>query len=227
MMLACFGLVASISGQAIAQVPAEGLIGYWKGDHNALDSSPVGNHGTFGGSYVDGGPFGHASFNLSNTQVRIPHHPAYAFQQSTGWTVGIWFNNNGMPVNPGTEVFLGQDNGSGYRPKWFIDYGYSVYHPTNSFLLHLNDYNQERIFLESDPVVPFPTGWNQLTVVIDNGAGVVSFYLNASPIGTAGLSNYVLQTQAQLVFGFAESGLGYYGLLNNVTIYNRALSAQE
>src|SRR5262249_13914361 len=122
--------------------------------------------------------------------------------------------------------FLGQDDGPGYRPKWFIDYGYTVFHATDAFVFHVNDYNQERIFLESDPV-PFPSGWNQLTVTIDNKAFLVRFYLNGVSIGSKPIQNYVLQTHSPLIFGSAEPGLSYSGLMNNVTIYNRALSAQE
>jgi hypothetical protein len=75
-------------------------------------------------------------------------------------------------------------------------------------------------------VSPLPAGWNQLTVVVNNAGRLVSFYLNGQPIGAAALPTYVLQTTAPLLFGQAE-GLSFNGLMNDVAIYNRALSAQE
>jgi hypothetical protein len=215
------------SGVADAQIPTDGLIGYWKANGNANDSSSIGNHGTYPGAYVPGRPGGCQAFDLATGQVRIPDHPEYDFQNLPGWTVGFWFDANGIPRTEGNGVFIAQDHGSGYQPKWFIDYGYSVFHPTTSFMLHFNDYNQERIFIGSDPVEPFPTGWNQLTVAIDNVGRTVAYYLNGQSIGTRGLPTYVLQPTADLVFGYAEPGLFYDGLLDDVVLYNRALPPQD
>lgn len=111
-------------GSATAQVPTDGLVGYWKGNHNALDSSPTHNDGAFAGSYVDGGPFGHAAFDLSTGQtaghVRMLTSAAYDFQHFHGWTVGFWFNTNHEALGERSQTFLGQDDGPGYQPKWFI-----------------------------------------------------------------------------------------------------------
>ena len=213
------------SAQIVVPNPPNGLIGFWSGNGTAADTSPTGNNGSFGGSYVPGCPGGGgAAFNLATSYVYIPNNAVYdQFQYYTGWTVGFWFNANGTAA---PYFFLGQDNGSGYQPKWFIDYGYTVYSSNNDFVWHVNDYNEERIFLASQPVSPFPSGWNQLTVVTNNSGGSVGFYLNGAPISTVGLPSYVLETTAQLIFGEME-GLTYNGLMCDVAIYNRALSSQE
>ena len=225
--LPAIALIAA-AGLVRADPPTDGLIGYWTGNHTAEDSSPIANHGTFSGSYVDGGPFGHAAFALATAKVSIPDIPAYDFENLPGWTVGFWFNINGRSVYQGNGVFLGQDEGPDHRRKWFIDYGYTVFNSaTTTFVLHMNDENQERIFLESCSVSPIPPGWAQLTVSVDNVARIVSFYLNGHAIGVRGLPAYKLRPASPLWFGYAEPGLSYSGLLNNVVIYNRALSADE
>lgn len=220
------GAVLHAPSAAYADVPTQGLVGYWRGDTNAQDSSVTANHGSFGGSYVPGGPGGSAAFNLATGKVHISDNAAYDFQNFSGWTVGFWFNTNGIAMNQNNGVFLGQDHGSGFQPKWFIDYGYTVFGPTQTFVLHLNDFNTERIFIESNPG-PIPAGWNQLSVVVNNVDRSVSFYLNGGSIGVRGLEPYVLRPTSDLVFGFAEPGLFYDGLLNNVAIYNRALTSSE
>ncbi len=220
------GLALSIvPGKASYPVPTNGLIGYWPGDGTAADVSPAGNNGSFGGSYASG-PTGGA-FNLATAKVIIPNNPVYNFQHYTsGWSVGFWFNGNGAPINANNGLFLGQDNGSGYNPKWFIDYGYSVWGDFSEFIFHVNDYNQERIFVGSQ-TGPAPTGWNQLTVTINNtNNGTVDFYLNGQSIGSATLGNYVLETSAPLVFGQAE-GLSFSGLISDVVIYDRVLATNE
>jgi len=176
---------------------------------------------------VPGRPGSGAAFDLSTGTVTIPNNQVYdLFVSYPGWTVGLWFNTNGIAPNGGNDFFMGQDDGSGYQPKWFIDYGYTVYGPNQDFVWHVNDYNTERLFLTSNAVNPIPAGWNQLTVVVDNTGSSVTFYLNGQQIGSDSLPPYVLETDAPLVFGEVE-GLTFTGLMNDVTIYNRALSAQE
>jgi len=174
-----------LASRASYIVPLPGLIGYWPGNGTASDVSPVANDGSFGGSYSPGVPTEGLAFNLATGKVVIGNNPAYNFTSYAGWSVGFWFNGNGTPINVNNGLFLGQDNGSGYKPKWFIDYGYTVWGPNSSYIFHVNDYNQERIFVGS-PSEPSPTGWNQLTVTINTvDNGTVSFYLNGQLIGTA------------------------------------------
>ena len=226
-----FALVTAVLAGLLAvfpvmgdNVPTNGLIGYWPGNGNALDYSPTSNAGEFGGAYA-AGPTGQA-FNLATGKVSIANNAAYNFTSYNGWSVGFWFNGNGTPIGAETGLFLGQDNGSGFKPKWFIEYGYSVYEDGPYYFLHVNDYNQERIFVNSLTENP-PTGWNQLTVTVNNtNDGAVAFYLNGEEIGTGGLGNYVLETTAPLVFGQAE-GLSFNGLLSDVVIYNRVLATNE
>jgi hypothetical protein len=223
------GMVFStiLASKAGYSVPTNGLIGYWPGNGTAADASSVSNNGSFGGSYSSG-PTGGEAFNLGTAKVTIPNNSAYNFTSYEGWSVGFWFNGNGADINYNNGLFLGQDNGPGFNPKWFIDYGYTVYVGNNDWYnFHVNDYNEERYFLSSQGE-PSPTGWNQLTVTIDNTAGgMVDFYLNGQSIGTTPMPSYVLETTAPLVFGYAESGLSYNGLMSDVVIYDRVLSTNE
>jgi hypothetical protein len=205
-----------------AQIQSNGLIGYWQGDGNAEDSSSLHNNGSFTGSYDASAPFGQV-FNLATAHVVIPAISQYHFTNYPGWSVGFWFNTNG--VNYSQMTFLGQDDGPGYQPKWFIDYGYTVYSSNTDFVWHVNDYNQERIFLTSNSVSPLPSGWNQVTVTIN--AQDVTFYLDGLNIGAVATPSYVLNTTSPLEFGYLESGLGYSGLMADVVLYDRVLSSGE
>jgi hypothetical protein len=225
-MIASGLALSTVASKADYTVPTNGLVGYWSGDGNANDASPEGNNGSFGGSYAPG-PTGGQAFNLATAKVAIPNNPAYNFKSYDGWSVGFWFNGNGSTVDYNNGLFLGQDNGSGYQPKWFIDYGSTVYVGVNDWYnFHVNDYNQERIFVSSQDE-PSPIGWNQLTVTIDNtNNGKVTFYLNGQQIGSPSMGNYVLETTASLVFGYAE-GFTFNGLMSDVVIYDRVLSTNE
>jgi hypothetical protein len=207
-------------------IPLNGLVGYWTGDGTAHDSSTVGNNGSFGGAYAPGAPTGGDAFNLATGKVVIPNNAAYQFTSYSGWSVGLWFNANGTSLN--NAAFLGQDDGPGYRPKWFLDWGYTVFGYNNDFNFHVNDFNTERIFVSSQPEPQSTlTGWNQITVTIDNvNGGTVDFYLNGNAIGSASMGSYVLRPGSPLVLGGAE-GFNYNGLMSDVVLYDRVLPTDE
>jgi hypothetical protein len=228
------GCVPIILGMAIFSPQADacvssapslssGLIGYWSGNGNANDASPTANNGSFAGSYAAGNACESQSFNLGTGIVSMPNNAAYTALDTPSWSVGFWFNTNSIPIGGNGITFIGQDNGGGSTPKWGILYGYPAGGSTN-YELHINDYNAEGIWLSS-PSMANPTGWNQLTVTV--GPSVVDFYLNGNLIGSDATPSYVLQTTAPLDLGYMEACCTFSGLMNEVTIYNRALNSSE
>lgn len=196
---------------ARADVIATGLIGYWAGDGSAVDQSPTANNGYFSGSYRSG-KWGKA-FDLRTGKVHIPDNAAYDLQSYPDWTIGFWF------TGPGT--YIGQDIGPGQTPKWFIDYGYSG----NVYELHVNDYDSDpRAFLTTS-TQPQPRGWNHLALV--RRADKLEFYVNGLNIDTLTYGGIIPNPPADLVLGYAEPCCQYAGALDEVTIYNRALSVAE
>jgi hypothetical protein len=207
--LMIFGMASVVNAIPITN----GLIGYWAANNNADDSSSTANNGTYSGNYVSG--INGSAFDLSTGYVEIPDNPAYSFGSS--FSIGFWFNTN----EKGGGTFLGQDNGGGELDKWFIDYGY--YWPKNSFDLHIN--GPSYIFLLSNPIA-LPTGWNQLTLV--RNGDEYSFYLNGNNIGNKTFNGTFSDPTAALIFGYTEPNVpSYLGLIDDVVIYNRALSASE
>jgi len=208
------GALAPLGFANSASVPTNGLIGYWAGNGNANDSSSLGNNGTFSGNYVAGASGGKA-FDLSTGKVVIPNNPAYSF--SSSFSVGFWFNVNGTSTNQ--IAFLGEDDGGGTTNKWFIDYNYAN---PGKFEFHMN--GPTSVFLPSN-TVNVTNGWNQLTVVDNNNN--FSFYLNGNNIGNDIFAGMYPHPSNNLIFGQAEGGFNYNGLMNNVVIYNRALTGPE
>jgi hypothetical protein len=217
------GLASSLGSSAQAGVPPKGLIGYWQGNGNADDSSTLGNNGSFSGSYAKGHKRHTKAFDLSTRSVSVPNITAYDLQKYKGWTVGFWFNTNGQNLQNNNATFLGDDDGSGCQNKWFVDYGYAP-GPVNAFVLHLNTPDCLDVFLQSD-AVSIPSGWNQLTVV--RHASDVVFYLNGQSIGTVPYAGITPYPSAPLSFGALEPCCNYSGLINDVVLYRRALTATQ
>lgn len=194
---------------ARAAVISNGLIGYWAGDGNVADTSTTGNNGTFSGAYVPG--IIGSAFDLSGSSVTIPDAPVYSFGQD--FSLGFWFNGNGAPYG----VYVGQDNGPYGQPKWFFDYGYTGGH----FELHVN--GPSSAFLPTIPI-SYPEGWNHAAMV--KSGTTYRFYLNGTPIGTQTFGGTFPDPSAPLEFGNAE-GIRYRGLIDEVVLYDRALSGPE
>ena len=207
---------------AFSPIASASLIGYWAADGTAADSSVLQNNGVFNGSYASGRPGAGQAFDLSSGKVNISDIPAYSFQNYSGWSVGFWFNTNGIGLNNSNGTFLGQDVSAGEAPKWFIDWGYAN---SNAFEIHLNNYGSNpRVFLPSQPTA-VPTGWHQLTVV--RSPGQFEFYFDGASIGTQIYNGIIPDPAANLVFGFSEPCCQYGGLLDDVVIFSNALSASE
>ncbi len=206
-------LILSLSA-AQADIITNGLVGYWNADGNANDSSPTANSGTFPGRYANG-VCGQA-FDLSTGVVDIPDNGAYALGST--FTLGFWFNTNGMPSS--NVAFMSQDNGSGWVPKWIIEYGNSC---PNCMEMHLN--GTGLTYVRSDALT-LPSGWNQFTLV--RNGNDYSFYLNGANIGNPTSSTTFPNPSAHLLFGQAEPAFNNFrGLMDDVVMYNRALSATE
>ena len=207
-------LFLALPSGARAGIIYAGLVGYWTGNGNANDSSVNGNNGTFSGDYAAG--LDGQAFDLSTGFVTIPNIGAYAL--GANFSVGFWFNLNGGSADT-TIAFLGQDDGAGSQPKWFIDYDY----------LNLDAFEMLTyppfVHLGSNQVA-LPSGWNQFTLVSNGGS--YSYYLNGVDIGD--VSNAISSLPAPaapLTFGFVEGGLGFGGLMQDVTLYNVALSPNQ
>ena len=201
-----------VNAMAVATTIQPGLIGDWQANNNANDSSSTANNGTFSGSYAPGisGP----AFNLSTGNVSIADNDTYSF--GPNFSAGFWFNANGQAGG----TFIGQDTGGGNQPKWFIDYGYS-----NPGAFELQFVTTSGTILTSNQV-SLPTGWNQLTLT--KNSNVYTFYLNGVNIGTQLSSQTFPDPTVALSFGLQEPNVPKFnGLLQDVVLYNRTLSASE
>ena len=213
--LACILAIGILAPHAQADILFNGLIGFWAANGNAFDSSATANNGSFPGSYT-GGLFGSA-FDLSTASVTIADNAAYNFG-SGDFSVGFWFNFNGASQNQ--VVFLGQDEGPSVQNKWFVDYNYTN---PGGFGFHTN--GSILGYAASSTVALPSSGWNQFTLA--KSGTTYSFYLDGASVGSVTGNASIPDPNAPLTLGFAEGNLGYAGLMDNVVLYDRALTQSE
>ncbi len=204
--LGCFSLWA---------VPTDGLAGYWKGDGTAEDFSFYEKDGTLvGDTTYDTGYFGQAfKFDGSEDYVRIGNHSNLNF--TSAMSVSAWIN----PQGPGSS------------PTW----GGMIINKENSYeIARAQNGNIIWAFANSTP------GWNWIDTGINTAlntwshitltyaGGVVKTYLNGVLQHTYNGSGNITVTSQQFWIGAREGGgQRFHGLIDEVAVYNRALSSSE
>jgi hypothetical protein len=206
--------------------PTAGLIAWWAGDGNANDV--VGGHnGTLvGGTYGPGILGTDQAFSLdgADDSVQVPNDPAWNLG-SSDFTIDLWVKYNALrpdSVGQPQSVFIGHDEGGGNTNKWFFAYG------GGDLYWHMNSPFTGPIFLGLAPFAPNLNQWYNLALT--RSRSTFTIYANGTAVASANSSLPVPDANAPLTLGEAESPPGNFlmnGSMDDVLLYNRALSAQE
>ena len=197
-------------------------IAYYAAENNADDSA-----GSHDGSLISSAGFGTGiagqafSLNGSSQYVSVPDSSAWAFG-SGDFTLALYANFD--TIKTGSlgalpNVFVGQSNGPGPTNKWVFFYdgngnlGFHINGPSSAFLT------------PGTTIAPAAGDWHHYAVT--RSGSTYTFYFDGTSVGTASSSISIPDSTAALTIGQAE-GLGYFdGLLDELRIYDSALSASE
>lgn len=218
----CLALLAVF---AVSQARAD-LVGYWKfEDDDATDSSAYGNNGTLVNTpaFTNDVPATISSgrsisFNGSDgdgSYVQVPHSSSLSFTGGTV-TVSFWMKANADDTSSWLRV-LSNDNGPSH--------GFEIQRFENSTVASLRiDTDTENQTIDVGAI--WNGDWNHVVFSLDNGK--INVWLNgshtinnASYNQTGGFDN-----TADFVMGrtFQEDNREYEGLLDDVAVWNTALS---
>jgi hypothetical protein len=225
------GLRVQISGIATITVTnpqdlSDGLVAYYPLNGNAQDASGNGNDGVVYGAIPATDRFG-----VTNGCMSFDGNGAYISAPAgkfpvTNRTISLWFRLNQVTDRPGLLGYGGSDCGDAFF-LGFNFWGDSSWDVSS----HCNVYTLEIPY--NDP----PTNaWYFWAVVMDNNG--MSFYVNGELMGArSGITQtYVAGTQLGLgtissptgQTPYTDGNVGYLdGCLDDVRIYNRALSTNE
>jgi len=200
-----------------------GLIAYYKFENSTNDSAGSNNGTPVGGlTYAASRPnFGQAaSFNGANQYITIPHNAAFNIG-SSGLTVSLWVNT-ANPKATANGSRLVEKQTAGVADGWTFDTYDLARQGRNVVRLASTTagLNSTRTFTANT--------WQHRAFVYSGGT--VTFYLNgiASGSGSVGtLVNNTLPIQIGGPRGAAASGEFFAGLMDEVRIYNRALTLSE
>jgi len=201
----------------------QGLVGYWPFCGNALDESGNGNHGTVNGATLTTDRFGNAGsaygFDGINNFIEVPYSTQFNMQKST-WS--FWMNKNVSGPVSGTFTVGYSDNDG--------------HHISNIFSV---DSSYCQIVGSTFPGIVNGAGyipnnsWHMISFIYDQTANENNFTYFVDGIKSRTVTLLLpinFSSISQLRFGVAANGLQfnpYNGSLDDIAIWNRALSQNE
>ncbi|MBP6825269.1 MAG: hypothetical protein KA165_01810 [Saprospiraceae bacterium] len=192
------------------------LVAEYKFAGNANDATQFGNH-ALGGAVPTKDRFGYGSnayqFNGANSLLA-----ANSVQLNTDYTtISFWVKADEFPVSG--EVYL-LSNG-GYQERWKIS---MPSHGKPVFTTHSNG----ACCSDLDSGTPLTVGtWAHVIMVHDGTKDII--YLNGAKVNEKNVGGTLDKTNYPLGIGYDPIGAGSYfkGSLDEVQVYNRALSGVE
>jgi hypothetical protein len=244
--LPLFFIILGLSNNIFAQipfyVPTNGLVGWWPFTGNANDLSVNGNNGTVNGATLTVDRFGvvNSAYNFDGINDNIDIGNLNLGQASQSFTVSVWFKTIVSPSGYGYLIsdyssFSGGDN------IFSFHLGQSFTNGT----VYFDKQNMPSYFFQSQTLAGLDQ-WNNIVIVSNASTGIVQFYLNGSYISQLLVNSSTVNNQVTVPYYNANNNFSsgqffrfgcdlyngilqefYNGSLDDIGIWNRALTLQE
>ncbi len=214
-------------GDSLVADVTDGLVGWWKLNGNPL-ASVSGNDGVVYGASVAESPLGidmAYNFNGSSNHITIPYSAVY--RPLSGVTASAWVRPDNLTTTSRQKLLSMMETGS-----FSLGINGSVADVSCSanmvcFMIYINGSYYTAQVARSNLNL---SQWNH--VVGTYNGSVVSLYINGSSVATTSASGTIGHSTAPLCLGAepnttACTGDFLDGRLDDVRIYNRALSPSE
>ena len=195
-----------------------GLVGHWKLDGNGNDSSGKGNHGTVVGATGTTDRFAGAnramSFNGNSQHIRVGNLGSF---YSKG-TISFWMNSLVVENyrNSFTTRYQGGDTGIRFEENSAGGFGVVVGNDAGTF--EASEYLSTGLLSKT---------WYHVVLVWDTTANLVTGYLNGTQKFSHAHSLWATTISDVAIGNGYNSTRFWKGLLDDVRIYNRALTAAD
>jgi uncharacterized protein (TIGR02145 family) len=201
-----------------------GLVGYWPFCGNANDASGNNNNGTVNGATLTNDRFGNAnsaySFNGVSSKIQIPDANIIDF--SNNYTLCAWYNTSSSTQLD--QVILGKGGLTGGT-------GYQLLVNGNNTPKNLQFGYNNSVGLNGGASTPVNSsnliGWHMLTGTYDGS--FAKLFLDGVLMTTVNITFSLPNSTQPLLIGNETNSLVRFfnGKLDDIAIYNRALSASE
>ncbi len=223
-IFAVFGMLAliSLSGVLNAQVPMNGLVGYWPFNSNANDESGNNNNGTVNGAILTTDRFGNVnsaySFNGTNSYIDVPNSTSLDITDSITLSAWVYITDYSK-----CRDFIGKTYTSSPSTEPYSLYGNTA----GKLVISSNNaagFGNYRISASTIPL----NQWVYVSGTITGSEYRV--YINGQDAGNSSefTTNAFDGTNTHsVVFGKFRNSYYLSGSIDDIRIYNRALNPSE
>lgn len=204
-------------------VAPEGLVAWWRAEGDSVDAAGT-NHALLrGGAAIQAGRVGGGfSFDGVSGFAEVPDHPWWVLGRRD-FGIEFWVMFRSLPVTSSrilpAVIFIGNDEGNYEMNKWFLSLA------ENQLWLHVNGPGVGSHFLPLASFTPELNRFYHLALVRSGSRFVV--YRDGLPAGSQTSDLELPNAAAPLTIGQAEN-IGFLdGVMDEVSMYSRALSDEE
>jgi hypothetical protein len=198
-----------------------GLIAHWTFDEGsgttAADSSGNGHNGslTNGASFVGTGKIGGAiSFDGVDDYVRVEHSDSLSLNGEL--TFSAWVNNSELSW---LDTIISKGERENRLNYWFS---------TIDSNISLGVFNRTWLGSDTAGTSLLPNTWYHVAVTFNNNADSAFFYVDGTQVASLTFDANPITNSEALYIGRSQYTTEYWkGMLDEIRIYNRALSASE
>jgi hypothetical protein len=198
-----------------------GLVAWWRGEGNAYDYAGT-NDLNFIGAAFGSGKVGQGFALDGAISYLVTIGPPPVPTGTNDFSIEFWADFAtvlpSVMVGDGSVVFVGCDEGSGLHNKWLFGQG------GDQLYFYVNGPDVGAHFLAQAEFTPTTNLWYHLALT--RQAGVYRTYVNGAQLSAEMNTLPIPVVNAPLTMGQAQ-GLFMDGLLDEVSLYNRALGANE
>jgi hypothetical protein len=203
-------------------LPPEGLAGWWRGESNTWDSVST-NHGLPVSSVGYSPGIVGRGFNLQTSgYLRVPANSELNVGPGPGLTLESWVN----PTSSGSTLPIAAWGNTSSSRGVSLSYLYGS--PAGRFEFSLTDLAGVTRVLSSTNGSAARYSWQQVVATYDKASGLAALYSNGRLLVQTNLGSFTPVTTNDFYLGYKPYlSYRFYGWLDELALYNRALSAAE
>lgn len=211
--------VTSVFAQVPSYVPSDGLVGWWPFNGDAADESGNGNDGTVNGATLTADRNGNlnSAFSFNNATISVPHNSAFGIDENEGHSISLWAFMTG---DQSVQHLVGKRPDGAQQFNWQLGFNY----PANYGLSYGGVGSGVFFGLVSQYQIPLN---NWIHIICTYQANTCSLYIDGVLYLETTTNNFYDDVNCPLTFGNSGNFQAYLGNLDDIGIWNRALTEQE
>ncbi len=207
----------------------QGLVAYYPFNGNANDASGNGNNGTVNGAILISDRLGNSAsaynFDGLGSFIQVPNSSVLNFESLNTMSLSYWINAFSLS-NSQVSLILSKQTGAGTTQDGFNS---NIETSNQSSFRIMNGTSTPQFTIGTDVQMIQTNSWYHVVHIYNGNEGFI--YINGILISSQYGSAFIGDNSADLLIGKPNWNAGnvknFHGVIDDVGIYNRALSASE